>query len=124
MTEGPNDSEALNALGRKYLDLWLEHWASCLAAPEASAAMARIFAAAGGMAPGAGLAGSNPFAGWPGAGLEPQAFRTAPNAGADRVDDLEKRIAELERRLAELGPRPSPGLAGSAVRPRRRTRKV
>jgi hypothetical protein len=127
MMETQNDPEALNALARKYLDLWLEHWSSCLAAPEAAAAMARFFTPASGINPGAGLAGFDAMPGWPGARNEPSAFRTAPNAGDGRVDELEKRIAELERRLADgdAGSAAAPAaMAGTAARPRRRPRKV
>jgi hypothetical protein len=131
MMESAEDGEALNALARKYLNLWLEHWASCLAAPEAAAAMARIFAPAHGTNLGTGLAGFDGMPGWPGAWNEPSAFRTAPNAGDGGADELEKRVAELERRLAALesghptvAPAPPTTMAGSAGKPRRRTRKV
>jgi hypothetical protein len=122
MSAPEDDGAALTALGRKYLDLWLEHWGSCLAAPETAAAMARIFTAPGGINDAAGLAGFGAMPGWPGAGHESQAFRAAPNAGDGRADELERRVAELERRLAEL--EPSPVMAEPARKPGGRTRKV
>ena len=35
VSDSKDDGEALDGLARKYLDLWVEHWASSLAAPEA-----------------------------------------------------------------------------------------
>jgi len=126
VTHPMEDNDALNSLVRKYLDLWVEHWAAGLAAPEATAALARLFAPAG-ADNGNGFAGFAPFAGWPGAPAEPAAFRTAPNAGDGRADELEKRIAALERRLAELENGPAaakPPIASTTRRPRGGSRKV
>jgi hypothetical protein len=127
VSESNEDGAAIDALMRKYLDLWVEHWASSLAAPEAAAAAARLFAAA----PGSGFAGFDAIPRWFGAAHESAPFRTAPNAGDGRIDELEKRIAALERRLAEYEsgckPQPAaekPDLAGPARRPRRRPRAV
>jgi hypothetical protein len=125
MTEPDADALAVNDLARKYLDLWLEHWASCLAAPETAAAMARLFALLGGPNAGTGFAGFDAAAGRPGAWNEPPAFRTAPNDGDRRADELEKRIAALERRLAERESgsidAAKPAVARPARKPRRRT---
>jgi len=131
MSDSKDDGEALDGLARKYLDLWVEHWASSLAAPEAAAALARLFAPS----PGNGFAGIDAFPRWFGAAHESAAFRTAPNAGDSRVDDLEKRVAALERRLAEQQTRPGadasegaaaqkPAMARPARRPRRGPRQV
>jgi hypothetical protein len=127
VTNSADEGDALNALARKYLDLWLEHWAASLTAPEAAAAMTRMMASS----PGNGVAGFDALARWFGAPHEPAAFRTAPNAGDGRADELERRVAALEHRLAELegrseqpAKRQEPDLAGPARGPRRRARKV
>ena len=120
---GPPDSDALNLLAQKYLNLWLEHWAAAMAAPETSTGLARLFTTPG-AAPGGGF---DIFAGWPGAGLGPAPVRTAPDAGDGRVDELERRIAALERRLAERDTVPAngkPPVGRAAGKPDRRTRKV
>jgi hypothetical protein len=130
VTQSADGDDVLNAIARKYLDLWLEHWSSSLSAPETAAAMTRLLAASA-TAPGSGFAGIDGIARWFGAADEPAALRTAPNAGDGRVDELEKRIAALERRLAELEGRPGSAardeksdMAGPAGRPRRRARKI
>jgi hypothetical protein len=131
VTDPKEQGEALDALARKYLDLWVEHWSSSLAAPEAAASLARLFATSSGN----GFAGFDAVPRWFGAAQEPAAFRTAPNAGDGRIDELEKRIAALERRLAEFeagsgpaAPRPAaaekPAMAKPARRPRSRARKA
>ena len=126
MSDSKDNGEALDSLARKYLDLWVEHWASSLAAPETAAALARLFATS----PGNGFAGIDAFPRWFGAPHESAAFRTAPNAGDSRFDELEKRVAALERRLAEqqAGAKSAageePAIARLARRPRRSPRKV
>ena len=122
MSETVEDVDALNDLARKYLDLWLEHWSSCLAAPETSTVMAGFLSQAGG-AMGSKFAGFDPIASWPGARNEPAAFRTAPNAGDGRADEFEKRIAALERRLAELEPNPASGAKSAAPKSARKPRR-
>ena len=122
VSDSKDQGEALDALARKYLDLWVEHWAASLAAPEAAASVARLFATA----PGNGF---DAIPRWFGAAQESAAFRTAPNAGDSRIDELEKRIAALERRLAEgeaeSGPAAEkPAMARPARRARRTARKV
>jgi hypothetical protein len=131
VSDSKDEGEALNGLARKYLDLWVEHWASSLAAPEAAAALARLFTTS----PGNGFAGFDAFPRWFGAAHESAAFRTAPNAGDSRIDELEKRVAALERRLAEQQAGTDPGaskpaaakepaMARPARRPRRSPRQV
>jgi hypothetical protein len=127
VTNSADEGDALNALARKYLDLWLEHWASSLTAPEAAATMTRMLAPS----PGNGIAGFDAISRWFGAPHEPAAFRTAPNAGDGRADEFEKRIAALEHRLAELegrseppAGRQKPAGARPARRPRGATRKI
>ena len=44
---GPPESDALNLLAQKYLNLWLEHWAAAMAAPETSAVLSRLFTTPG-----------------------------------------------------------------------------
>ncbi len=110
MTENAPDnsqpgSEAVDLLAQKYLNLWIEHWAAAMAAPETAAALGRLFASPG-MAQGGGL---DLFAGWPGAGLRPASVRTAHDVGDGRVDELERRIAALEQRLAERDSGPTAG---------------
>jgi len=131
VSDSQDDGAVLDGLARKYLDLWVEHWASSLAAPEAGAALARLFTPS----PGNGFAGFDAFRGWFGAAHESAAFRTAPNAGDSRIDELEKRVAALERRLAEQQTGPGadaskgaaaqkPAMARPARRPRRGPRQV
>jgi hypothetical protein len=127
MSENPPDSQpdpdALNILTRKYLNLWIEHWAAAMAAPETANALARLFSTSE-MAPGGGF---DRLAGWPGAGLKPPPVRTAHDAGDGRVDELERRIAALELRLAERPAEPTgpkPAMERVAGKPNRRTRKV
>jgi hypothetical protein len=112
--------EDLDMLTRQYLDLWVEHWASCLATPEAASAMARLLTPFG--AEGrAGLAGINHPAGRSGADDKPAALPTASHAGDVRADELEERIAVLERRLAAL----ERGIeTGAARKARGSTRKI
>jgi len=123
VSDSKDRGEALDVLARKYLDLWVEHWASTLAAPEAVASLARMFAPAQGN-------GFDAITRWFGAAQESAAFRTAPNAGDSRVDELEKRVAALERRLAERDAEPGrpageePAVAGPARRSGSRARKV
>ncbi|HEX4505124.1 MAG TPA: hypothetical protein VH722_05290 [Alphaproteobacteria bacterium] len=120
LSDSKDQGEALDALARKYLDLWVEHWASSLAAPEAAASVARLFATSSGN-------GFDAIPRWFGAAQESAAFRTAPNAGDRRVDELEKRVAALERRLAERDAGPGaeePAVARPARRSRSRARKV
>jgi hypothetical protein len=126
MTENPPDdsqpdSDALNLLAQKYLNLWVEHWAAAMAAPETAAVLARLFATPG-MAQGGGL---DFLSGWPGASLRPAPVRTAHDAGDGRVDELERRIAALERRLAERDAGPTtakPAMGRPAGKSNRRTR--
>ncbi len=106
-----DDNDALKALAGKYLDLWVEHWAASLAAPEAGAMLARLLTPAAAQ-PGNGFAGFDAESLWQGALRQPPALRTAPNAGDGRIDELERRIAALEQRLAE-----SAAGAGSAAGP-------
>src|SRR6185312_15667917 len=112
VSDSKDQTEALDALARKYLDLWVEHWASSLAAP------ARLFTTS----PGNGF---DAIPRWFGAAQESAAFRTAPNAGDGRVDELEKRVAALERRLAERdgGSKPAAGEKPAMARPARRSRR-
>jgi len=93
------DAEEARRLARLYLDLWIEHWGACLAAPETLAAMARLMPPFGHYAGGhyAGAAGEL----YKGAGAE--ALPAAHDAGDERARHLEERVAALERRLAELG---------------------
>jgi hypothetical protein len=118
VSDSKDQGEALDALARKYLDLWVEHWASSLAAPETAAALARMFATAAGN-------GFDALPRWFGAAQESAAFRTAPNAGDSRFDELEKRVAALERRLAErdTGPGQAAGEKPVVARPARRARR-
>jgi hypothetical protein len=118
VSDSKDEAEALDALARKYLDLWVEHWASSLAAPETAAALARLFATS----PGNGF---DIIPRWFGAAQESAAFRTAPNAGDSRVDELEKRVAALERRLAEhdAGPGEAAGEESAMAKPARRSRR-
>ncbi len=96
------DAEEVNRLARVYLDLWIEHWGACLAAPETLAAMARLMPPfghyAGGQYAGAALVQPDPE---PGAGSP--ALPAAHDAGDERARHLEERVAALERRLAERG---------------------
>jgi hypothetical protein len=112
-----DQGDELAETARKYLDLWMEHWASCLNAPETTAAMVRIMTWLAGTVPSHD---NGPAAALQ--GHEPSTLRTAPSVGGGRVDDLEKRIAELEHRLALVEAGNGTHLAKPSGRPRRRTR--
>jgi hypothetical protein len=118
-----DQGDELAETARKYLDLWMEHWASCLNSPETLAAMTRALAwatgAISGLQPGYDNGPTAPVQ-----GHEPQALRTAPSSGGRRVDELEERIAELERRLADVERERGASVAKPAGRPRRRARPV
>ena len=114
------DSEEVARIAQKYLDLWLEHWAACLAAPETAAAMARL------MAPFTLQSETNFDRARErcGAPDKPPAFRIAPSVGERSADELEERVAALERRIAELETRTKPDLARPARKPRRPAHKT
>lgn len=113
------DAEEASRLARVYLDLWIEHWGACLAAPETLAAMARLMPPfgqfAGGHYAGAALVQPDPE---PQSGAE--ALSAAHNAGDERARHLEERVAALERRLAERGD----GSPTPARKPRGANRKA
>jgi len=115
------DSADLTQIARKYLDLWLEHWASSLNAPETIEMMARLMSA---LAPKSGdeIAGVDGDAGGIGAWPKSAALRTAPNAGGGGAPEFEERLAALEQRLAEL--ELSVNLAGHSRRTGRSAPKV
>ena len=117
---GPVDEgDALTQLAGRYLQLWVEHWASSLAAPETAAAATRLFSLFGTLKQG----GIDDAAGGAGTGNQPPSFRTAHDAGDRRGGELEGRIAALERRLAALEHGAKPSVAGAARKPGRRPRK-
>ncbi len=106
------DAEEASRLARVYLDLWIEHWGACLAAPETLAAMARL------MPPFGHYAGALDVGPDPGFGAE--ALSAAHDAGDERARHLEERVAALERRLAERGD----GSPTAARKPRGANRKA
>ena len=114
LSDGTDDENELAQLAGRYLDLWVEHWASCLAAPETAVALTRLFTPLG-TAVGDGLErAARPS----GAGVEPASLRTAPNAGDRRIDELEGRIAGLERKLAGLERKNRSGMVRLPGKPR------
>lgn len=95
-----DDADELAHLAGKYLELWLEHWASWLSAPDTAQAMARLMTTVA-PAAGGGFGGTDDQTGRR-ARNESQALRAAPNVGDVAVGKFEDRIAALEQRVAEL----------------------
>jgi hypothetical protein len=113
MAESPD----LEALARRYLDLWQDQMAAMAADPELSDTLARLWqtTAAGGPAGWAALWGAAApnTAATPGAARTSAAGTRDPSAGptpaaapprqrADDVADLARRVAELEVRLGRI----------------------
>ena len=136
------DAPDLEALAKRFLDLWQDQVAASVADPALAEWLSRFLAAPGG--PGLAPAGKSK-AGKSKAGKskdgetinDPTAFAdifaamasgaahgAAPaaassGAGDDRLDELSRRLADCEKRLSAL--EPGPGNTGG--KPRRRPRK-
>jgi hypothetical protein len=126
MAESPD----LEALARRYLDLWQEQMAAMAADPELSDTLARLWqttAAAGpaGWAALWGAAAPTPRAPAHDTKAGAASAAAAPRERADDVADLARRVAELEVRLGRI--EAALAVAGHGERrgpaPRRRARK-
>ena len=123
------DAPDLEALAKRFLDLWQDQVAASVADPALADWLARFLAAPGHTGPMAG-----PMAA-PTSGMTPDAAafadvfaamaRRSPaaaapgGAGDDRVDQLAGRLAECEKRLAAL----ERGVGGAGGKPRKRPGK-
>ena len=123
------DAPDLEALAKRFLDLWQDQVAASVADPALADWLARFLAAPGTVGPMGG-----PMAG-PTSGMMPDAAafadvfaamaRRSPAAAAphrpgdDRVDQLAGRLAECEKRLAAL----ERGVGGAGGKPRKRPGK-
>ena len=119
------DAPDLEALAKRFLDLWQEQVAASVADPALADWLARFLAAPGTAGPPAG----------PTSGMTPDAAafadvfaamaRRSPAAAApcrpgdDRMDELAGRLAECEKRLAAL----ERGAGGAGRTPRKRPGK-
>jgi hypothetical protein len=114
MAEPPDIDE----LARRYLDLWQDQWSAMMTDPNTAEAMTRFFelmreqmpgAASpfGAFAPGAKKEREDDDPGASAAGQRPGPAGAAPpgaapDGGAERVDELNRRLAAVEERLARL----------------------
>ena len=126
-----DDAPDLEALAKRFLDLWQDQVAASVADPAMAEWLARFLAAPGGpgVTPTMGVSRNEhaAFAGDPGAfadifaamaaGAAPAA--ASSGAGDDRVDELSRRLADCEKRLAAL----ESGVGKPGGKPRRRSRK-
>ena len=126
------DAPDLEALAKRFLDLWQDQVAASVADPALAEWLSRFLAAPGG--PGLAPAGKSKdgetindptaFADIFAAMASGAAHGAAPaaassGAGDDRLDELSRRLADCEKRLSAL--EPGPGNTGG--KPRRRPRK-
>ena len=119
------DAPDLEALAKRFLDLWQEQVAAAVADPALADWLARFLATPGQIGPTSGptsgmmpdaAAFADVFAAM--AGRSPAA--AAPcGAGDDRVDQLARRLGECEKRLAAL----ERGAGGAGGPPRKRPGK-
>jgi hypothetical protein len=125
------DAPDLEALAKRFLDLWQDQVAASVADPALAEWLSRFLAAPGAPGAVAGLAkhGETPndaaafadiFAAMA-AGYTPGAPPAAASSGAgdDRLDELSRRLADCEKRLSAL----EPGAGKPGGKPRRRPRK-
>jgi hypothetical protein len=112
-------------LAQRYLTLWTQYLAALLADPRAMETLKRWIAFTGQFsypAPGDKAAGEAPFPTWP-PFFGPFGFPSAPPgaagasaAGSDAIAALAQRVDELERRLAALERKPKPARSGRGGR--------
>src|SRR5579883_516330 len=112
-----DEQEHLAKTAAAYLELWVEHWASCLAAPETASTLTKLWAPFAGANFDRSAGPSDPRS-------QPSPLRTAPSAGNGRLDELESRIGVLERRLAALERPKQSAMARVPRKPRSRNKKV
>lgn len=119
-----DDAPDLDALAKRFLDLWQDQVAASVADPALAEWLARFLAAPGasgatpfeGVLPNDGAGFADIFAAMA-AGTAPAA--AACGAGDGGLDELSRRLAECEKRLSAL----ESGGGGPSGKPRRRTRK-
>ena len=122
-----DDARDLEALAKRFLDLWQDQVAASVADPALAEWLARFLAAASG--PGAAMgtpkdgvsrnesaAFADIFAAMA-TGAAPAA--ASSGAGDDHLDEFSRRLAECERRLSAL----ESGGGGPGGKPRKRSRK-
>ena len=116
-----DDAPDLEALAKRFLDLWQDQVAASVADPAMAEWLAR-FLAAPGVTPTQGASRNEPGAFADiftamAAGAAPAA--ASSGAGDDRLDELLGRLAECEKRLAAL----ESGADKPGGKPRKRSRK-
>jgi hypothetical protein len=122
------DAPDLDALAKRYVDLWQEQFSAMASDPKLAEAMAQWLGlmGLGRAAPGAargqhdGNGQARPAAGRAAPG--PDTPAAAPDPGGARAAQLADRLAALEQRVAALESRL--GGAGAPARPRARRRKT
>jgi len=119
-----SDAPDLDALAKRFLDLWQAQVAASVSDPALAEAIAQMMAGAPG-APGASHAapGGQAHAGiaafTAAAGGAPAAA-AAPGAGDERLVELDRRLAACEERLAALERAAGGAGGGARAKPRKR----
>ncbi|HET8728281.1 MAG TPA: hypothetical protein VFO41_12275 [Alphaproteobacteria bacterium] len=103
MAEPPD----LDALARRYVELWQDQWTALATDPQAAESMTRLMTLfAQSAAPMASFLGAfAPAAYGPGHDTEPSgaaSARPASDGGDGRLDEFARRLAAIEERLARL----------------------
>ncbi len=122
-----DDAPDLEALAKRFLDLWQDQVAASVADPALAQWLARFLAAPGGPGAATGTPKDGETLNETAAFADvfaAMAARSAPaaasfGAGDDRVDELSRRLADCERRLSAL----ESGAQQPRGKPRKRTRK-
>jgi uncharacterized membrane protein YccC len=132
-----NDSEELEQLSRRYLDLWQDQWSAMVSDPKTAEAMTRFYELIGqqikafaAFVPGLAMPGeeiakpeksredhgraASDDPATPGS----TAAAAASDGSAQRVDEFARRLAAIEARLARLD------AGGTAAAPARRARRL
>ena len=118
-----DDAADLEALAKRFLDLWQAQVAASVADPALAEWLARFLAGPGGpVKPVEGVSRNDATAFADiftamAAGAAPAAASSGP--GDDRLDEFSRRLADCEKRLAAL----EPGAGGARGKPGKRPRK-